>query len=86
VLGCAHVRDKIRLGLIWLSEKIGVKTQEGIRIDLNQAQLARMVGCSRETINREVGALRRRHAVNVRPGNGQRAFFIVKPKQLDSVV
>jgi CRP/FNR family cyclic AMP-dependent transcriptional regulator len=86
VLGCTHVRDKVRLGLIWLSEKIGVETNEGVRIDLNQTQFARMVGCARETISREVGELRRLRAVDVRQGKGRRALFVVKPEQLCSSV
>jgi CRP/FNR family cyclic AMP-dependent transcriptional regulator len=82
VLGCTHVRDKVRSGLIWLSGKIGVETQEGVRIDVNQTQLARMVGCARETLSREVSELRRLRAVDVRHSNGRRSLFVVNPKRL----
>jgi len=82
VLSCTHVRDKIRLGLTWLSEKMGVETHEGVRIDLNQTELAHMVGCARETLSREVGELKRLHALNVRADNGRRAFIVMKPEQL----
>jgi CRP/FNR family transcriptional regulator, cyclic AMP receptor protein len=83
VLGCTHVRDKVRSGLIWLSEKIGVETHEGVRIDLNQTQFARMVGCARETLSREVNELKRLHTVNVHSSNGRRALFVVNPKGLN---
>jgi CRP/FNR family cyclic AMP-dependent transcriptional regulator len=82
VLGCTHVRDKVRSGLIWLSGKIGVETQEGVRIDVNQTQLARMVGCARETLSREVSELRRLRAVDVRHSNGRKSLFVVNPKRL----
>jgi CRP/FNR family transcriptional regulator len=82
VLGCTHVRDKVRSGLLWLSGRIGVETREGVRIDLNQTQLARMVGCSREAFCREVGELRRLRTVDVRPSNGRRSLFVVDPEGL----
>jgi len=82
LLGCTHARDKVRSGLIWLSGKIGVETQEGVRIDLNQTQLARMVGCARETLSREVSELRRQRAIEVRQSNGRKSFFVVRPKDL----
>jgi CRP/FNR family transcriptional regulator, cyclic AMP receptor protein len=82
VLGCTHVRDKVRSGLIWLSQKVGVETSEGVRIDLNQTQLARMVGCARETLSREVSELKRLHAVAVLPSNGRKALFVVNPEEL----
>jgi CRP/FNR family transcriptional regulator len=77
VLGCTHVRDKVRSGLLWLSGRIGVETREGVRIDLNQTQLARMVGCARETLSREVSELRRLRTVDVRQSNGRKSLFVV---------
>ncbi len=82
VLGCTHVRDKVRSGLLWLSGRIGVETQEGVRIDLNQTQLARMVGCARETLSREVSELRRLRAIDVRHSNGRKSLFVVNPEGL----
>jgi CRP-like cAMP-binding protein len=82
VLGCTHVRDKVRSGLLWLSGRIGVETREGVRIDLNQTQLARMVGCARETLSREVSELRRLRAVDVRHSNGRKSLFVVNPEGL----
>jgi CRP/FNR family transcriptional regulator, cyclic AMP receptor protein len=82
VLGCTHVRDKVRSGLLWLSGRIGVETREGVRIDLNQTQLARMVGCARETLSREVSALRRLRTIDVRHSNGRTSLFVVDPEGL----
>jgi CRP/FNR family transcriptional regulator, cyclic AMP receptor protein len=76
VLGCIHVKDKVRSGLLWLSDRFGVETGEGVRIDLNQTQLARMVGCARETLSREVSVLRRSHAVDVRQNNGRKSLYV----------
>lgn len=81
-LSCTHVRDKIRSVLVWLSERIGVKTHEGVRIDLNQAQLARMIGCARETLSREVSELRRSRVIDVRQSNGRKSLFVVNPEGL----
>jgi CRP/FNR family transcriptional regulator len=77
VLGCTHVRDKVRSGLLWLSGRIGVETREGVRIDINQTQLARMVGCARETLSREVSELRRLRTIDVRNSNGRKSLFVV---------
>jgi len=82
LLGCTHVRDKVRSGLIWLSGRFGVETQHGVRIDLNQTQLARMVGCARETLSREVSELRRLQTIQVRQSNGRKSFFVMKPEDL----
>ncbi len=82
LLGCTHVKDKVRSGLIWLSGRFGVETQEGVRIDLNQTQLARMVGCARETLSREVSELRRLRTIQVRHGNGRKSFLVIKPEEL----
>lgn len=82
VLGCTHVRDKVRTGLAWLSGRIGVATGDGVRIDMNLSQMARMVGCARETLSREVSELRRRKAVDVRHSNGRISFFVRNPGDL----
>jgi CRP/FNR family transcriptional regulator, cyclic AMP receptor protein len=82
VLGCTHVRDKVRSGLLWLSGRIGVETREGVRIDLNQTQLARMMGCARETLSREVSELRRLRAVDVRQSNGRKSLYVMNPEGL----
>ena len=82
VLGCTHVRDKVRSGLLWLSGRIGVETREGVRIDLNQTQLARMVGCARETLSREVSELRKLRTIDVRQSNGRKSLYVVDPQGL----
>jgi CRP/FNR family transcriptional regulator, cyclic AMP receptor protein len=81
VLGCIRVRDKVRSGLAWLSEKIGVKVHDGVRIDINQTQLARMLGCAREAVSREVSELKRTRTIDVRTGNGRKALVLVHPKR-----
>lgn len=82
VIGCAHVRDKVRSGLLWLSGRFGVKTENGIRIDLNQTRLARMVGCARETLSRELQKLKSVKAVDVQYKDGRKAFYVVNPDEL----
>lgn len=82
VIGCAHVRDKVRSGLLWLSGRFGVKTENGVRIDLNQTRLARMVGCARETLSRELQRLKSVNAIDVRYTGGQKAFYVVNPEEL----
>jgi CRP/FNR family transcriptional regulator, cyclic AMP receptor protein len=82
VMGCTHVKDKVRSGLLWLSSRIGVETREGVRIDVNQTQLARMVGCARETLSREVSELKRQRAIDVRQINGRKSLYVVNPRGL----
>ena len=82
VIGCAHVRDKVRSGLLWLSDRFGVQTKNGVRIDLNQTRLARMVGCARETLSRELQRLKSVNAIDVRYTDGQKAFYVVDPEEL----
>ena len=59
-----------------------METQEGVRIDLNQTQLARMVGCARETLSREVSELRRLRTIKVYQNNGRKSFLVLKPEEL----
>jgi CRP/FNR family cyclic AMP-dependent transcriptional regulator len=82
VIGCSNVRDKVRTGLHWLSCRDGVATEDGIRIDLNQTRLARMVGCARETLSREVSELKRNQLVEVRSTNGRKFLYLVDPDSL----
>lgn len=82
ILGCIRVRDKVRSGLLWLSGRIGVETREGVRLDINQTQLARMIGCTRENLSREVSELRRLRTIEVRQANGRNALFVVDPEGL----
>jgi CRP-like cAMP-binding protein len=82
VIGCTYVREKVRTGLRWLSERIGVETSRGVRIDLSQTQLARMIGCARETLSREVNELKRMSAVDICYDNGRKSFFVLNPDTL----
>jgi CRP/FNR family transcriptional regulator, cyclic AMP receptor protein len=86
ILGCTYVRQKVRSGLIWLSGRMGVNTRQGVRIDLNQTQMARMVGCARETLSREMSELRRLNAIDVRPGNGRKELFVVNHEELSQPI
>ncbi|MBN2321501.1 MAG: Crp/Fnr family transcriptional regulator [Acidobacteria bacterium] len=86
VIGCAHVRDKVRSGLLWLSGRFGVKTENGVRIDLNQTRLARMVGCARETLSRELQRLKSVNAIDVRYTDGRKAFYVVNPEEFSQSV
>lgn len=82
VIGCTYAREKVRSGLRWLSGRIGVETHRGVRIDLNQTQLARMIGCARETLSREVNELKRMSAVDICYDNGKKSFFVLDPESL----
>lgn len=82
VIGCTHVRDKVRSGLVWLSDRIGVKTDKGIRINMNQTRMARMVGCARETLSREIKVLKRTRAVDICYSDGRKSFYILDPERL----
>jgi CRP/FNR family transcriptional regulator, cyclic AMP receptor protein len=82
IMGCPHVRDKVRSGLHWLSDRFGVETREGVRIDFHLTRLARMVGCARETLSREISELKRIHAVNVGSNNGRKVFYVTDPEGL----
>ncbi len=82
VIGCAHVRDKVRTGLLWLSGRFGEETENGVRINLNQTRLARMIGCARETLSRELQRLKSVRAIDVRYNDGRKAFYVVDPVEL----
>lgn len=82
VIGCTYAREKVRSGLRWLSGRFGVETRKGVRIDLNQTQLARMVGCARETFSRELNELKRMRAIDVCSENGRKSFYVLDPDSL----
>ncbi|MBN2241499.1 MAG: Crp/Fnr family transcriptional regulator [Acidobacteria bacterium] len=82
VIGCTHVRDKVRAGLLWLSVRYGQKTGRGIRIDLNQTRLALMVGCARETLSREIRRLRKINVIDVRHEKGRKVFYVADSEAL----
>ncbi len=82
VIGCTHVRDKVRVGLLWLSGRFGEETDNGVRIHLNQTRLARMIGCARETLSRELQRLKSVNAIDVRYTDGRKAFYVVDPEEL----
>ncbi len=84
-LGYSRVQDRVRVLLAWLCEKIGAKTRSGVKINLNQGQLAQMVGSTRETVNRVVQNLKRKGLLSASSGSGSReALLVLAPDQLIS--
>ena len=81
-MGCAHVESKVRAVLHWLARRIGVMTTDGIRIDLNQSQLAQMIGCARESLNRQLSSLRRRGLLAIRGRRRHEALYVLRPDEL----
>ncbi len=83
-LGYTRVRDRIQVLLAWLCAKIGVRTHEGVKINLNQAQLAQMVGTTRESVNRVVQDLKRKGILEASRNSGRReALHILAPDRLN---
>ena len=81
-MGCTHVESKVRAVLHWLARRIGVTTADGIRIDLNQSQLAQMIGCARESLNRQLSSLKRRGLLEIRGRRRHEALFVLRPEEL----
>jgi len=59
-----------------------VTTADGIRIDLNQSQLAQMIGCARESLNRQLSSLKRRGLLEIRGRRRHEALFVLRPEEL----
>ncbi len=76
-LGCVRVEDRIRATLAWLSKRIGVRTLEGVEVDLNQTELAQLIGTTRETVNRSVQALKRKGILSPEKRSGCRDRFLI---------
>jgi CRP-like cAMP-binding protein len=81
-MGCTRAEDKVRAVLSWLTRRIGVKTGEGVRIALNQSQLAQMIGSTRETLNRQLSALRKLGILAVRGPKRHEVLYVLKPEAL----
>ncbi len=81
-MGCTRAEDKVRAVLSWLTRRIGVKTSEGVRIALNQSQLAQMIGSTRETLNRQLSALRKLGVLAVRGPKRHEVLYVLKPEAL----
>ncbi len=81
-MGCTHVEDKVRAVLHWLARRFGVSTNHGIRIDLNQSQLAQMVGCARESLNRQLSSLKRNGLLAIRGRRRHEALYVLRLDEL----
>lgn len=78
VLGEGSLKDKTRRMLSQLCSKIGVRTTEGIEIRMKQSDLARMLGASRESLNRQLRLLKDEGILRVRTRN-RRTTLILRP-------
>jgi CRP/FNR family cyclic AMP-dependent transcriptional regulator len=81
-MGCTRAEDKVRAVLSWLTRRIGVKTSDGVRIALNQSQLAQMIGSTRETLNRQLSALRKIGILVVKGPKRREVLYVLKPEAL----
>lgn len=82
ILGNSLLDEKVRVMLDWLSKRIGVQTPEGIQIRMSQTQLARMVGSSRESLNRQLRVLKSEGLIRVKGKYPQISLLIVAPEKL----
>jgi len=85
VLGGCHLGEKVRIMLSWLCTKMGVKTAEGIEIKVNQSQLAQMVGTTRESLNRQIGLLKKESVLSVRKRCRRTSLLILAPEKLAAI-
>lgn len=75
-LGCGSLPDRVRVMLNWLCRSTGVRTGEGIELNISQRELAQMVGTTRESLNRQIRKLKRERILRV-SSRGHRARLIV---------
>lgn len=71
-----RLEERICATLSWLCERIGVETREGFEIDMNQSQLAQLVGSSRESLNRQIQILKK-HGI-LRIGGFRRTSLFIR--------
>jgi CRP-like cAMP-binding protein len=79
VLGEGSLREKTRRMLLQLCTKIGVRTPEGVEVRMRQNDLARMLGASRESLNRQLRLLKDEGILSVRTCK-RRTTLIVHPR------
>ncbi len=82
VLGNSLLEEKVRIMLDWLSHRVGVQTQEGIQIRMSQSQLAKMVGCSRESLNRQLSVFKSQGLIKIKGKYPQTSLLIIAPEKL----
>ena len=81
-LGSGLLGEKIRAILLWLSKRVGVRTDEGVEIRMSQSQLAKMVGCSRESLNRQLSVFKSQGLIRVKGKYPQTSLLILAPERL----
>ncbi len=77
-LACNEATEKIRIALSWLSTRIGEATSEGIHINISQALLAKMIGTSRENLNRKLSSLREEGILDTAASRGRKWNLLVR--------
>ncbi len=82
VLGNSLLEEKVRIMLEWLTRRIGVQTSEGIQIRMSQSQLAKMVGCSRESLNRQLSIFKSQGLIRVKGKYPQTSLLVLAPERL----
>ncbi len=82
VLGNSLLEEKVRIMLDWLSRKVGVHTSEGVQIRMSQSQLAKMVGCSRESLNRQLSVFKSQGLIRIKGKYPQTSLLILAPERL----
>lgn len=82
VLGCGPLQERLVPALSWLCRRIGKKTPEGIELQVSQTQLARMIGVARESLNRQLRALRKASVLRVKSSAGRSCMIICTPEAL----
>lgn len=83
-LAFLDVYRRVARKLLELAESYGVTEAEGVRIavPLTQQELATMVGASRESTNKALGAFRRQGLIRLRRGQ----IVVVKPQALQEYI
>lgn len=76
-LGGGLLEERLRVILSWLCSKMGVRTVEGIQINVTQSQLAQMVGATRESLNRQISVLKNQGIIGI-VGGSRRACVLVR--------
>lgn len=82
ILGNSLLEEKVRIMLTWLAKKIGIATPEGVCIRMSQGQLAKIVGSSRESLNRQLGILKDEGTIRIKGKYPQISLLIVAPHRL----
>jgi CRP-like cAMP-binding protein len=83
ILGNSLIEDKVRIMLEWLGRRIGVRTTEGIHLRMSQGQLAKMVGSSRESLNRQLSVLKSEGVIKIK-GKYPKISMLILPSEKPS--